>query len=569
MNPQSRSHLWVLLAYIVAAIVVTWPLVLNFMQGIPYGGDGFQFIWNGWWVSKAINDPALSIWWTPYQYAPGGTSLVLHDLSLVNAYMQAMLRPMIGDFAAYNTLVLSHYVLAAWGAYILAWHLTGNRAGSVVAGVIYGFSVHHAMHLPQLSTASSGWLPLSVYYLLKYTRDGGWKDGVLSVAMLLLTALTHSYHFAFAAVVFFGLMLIGQIGLREHLGGVKRWARAIQPGVVALLVLSPLIVDIWQELKVRGTQWQVEMGKNYYIDPAWLILPPPAHPVLGVLSRSLEGTIPGNATEGVASLGIVAILLGLLSWFRRDRTTRAWCWLGLILLVLGLGTTITVLGHKLGIPGPFLLWSRIAGLNLVRAPARFVEPLTLALGMASAGWIAGLGPSWHKGLRRLFLLWALPILIVFETLVIPIPISGSEYRHPALARLGEIYREATGEANPPDLLINFPLLPERRQFLLHQTIHEIPTHDGALSYPPPGALDYYLDFNWNPEYLKTVGIGLVLFHPWAAESRLGEHFDIPPDAKGRAEEWAGQRVEPLVFFRDVMGYRIAYEDERLVVLIPE
>jgi hypothetical protein len=642
MNPHARSHLGVLVAFVAATLVATWPLALNLNEGVPYGGDAFQFIWNAWWFSKAANSPTLGLWFTPYQYAPDGASLALHDLSPLNAWMEAWLRP-AGDFGAYNLLILFHYVLGAWGAYILAWYLTGNRAGSVIAGFIYGFSAHHAMHLSQLSTVSSGWIPLGVYYLLKYTRDGGTRDGVLSVLMLLAAALSSWYHLVFTGVVFFGFMLIGQIGLKESLGGWGKWQRAIIPWIVAVVVLSPVLVMALKAAIALPSSWRVEMGAKYFLDPAWAVLPPPNHPVCGALARPFLGTIPGNATEGVGSLGLVPIILGLLAWFRKNPTTRAWCWLGLILFLLALGPTITVLSVKTGIPGPFRLWEIIPGLNLVRVPARFVGPFTLALGLSSAGFVAGLRPLWGvdpvkrpplnpppmggevsstlllgngtcehsssaekmlttspfesrydgissvndeglntsppigggfrggRGLafnsKRAFLLYLLPLLILFETLVIPIPLTGSELRHPALSQLDTIYMRATGESSPPDLIVNFPTLPERTQFLYQQTIHQIPTIDGALSNPPEGARDFLFRFNWNPEFLRDIGVDLVLYQPWAAKSSLGETFRLP-DTPSIPPEWRGRNVSPMVFFRDVMHYNIAYEDAGLIVFIP-
>jgi hypothetical protein len=278
MTSHARSHLFVRLSFIAATIVVTWPLVLRMNQGVPYGGDASQFIWNGWWFAKAASDPDLSLWWTPYQYAPHGASLVLHDLSPLNAAIQALLRGSIGDFAAYNVLILFHYILAAWGAYILSYYLTGNRPASVVAGVIYGFSAHHAMHLSQLSTVSNGWIPLAVYYLLKYTRDSGPRDGVMSVLMILAAALSHWYSLVFTAVVFFGFMLIGQVGLRDDLGGTRRWLRALSVWILSGLILSPLLVAAWLAKSTVKVEWLVEMGRLYVLDPIRLILPPPANP---------------------------------------------------------------------------------------------------------------------------------------------------------------------------------------------------------------------------------------------------------------------------------------------------
>jgi len=568
MNPLKRAHLCVLAMFVLVTLVVTWPLVLNFNHGVPFGGDAFQFIWNGWWFTKAFHNPELNLWWTPYQYAQVGASLSLHDLSPFNAFLQMLLSPVLGEFGSFNLLIILHYILGAWGAYILTWYLTGNRSASVIAGIIYGFSVHHAMHLSQLSTASSGFLPLAVYYLLKYTRDGGWRDGIFSVLMIVAGTLSSWYYLIFTGLLYFLFMIFGQFGLREHLSGIKRWQRAILPFLASVLILSPLLINAWMDVEVMEIPERIELGKLFYFDPAWGILPPPDNPVLGWLTRPLEGTIPGNPTEGTASFGIIAIIFGILAWTRRDPATRAWCWVGLILFALALGTKVTIMGHATPVTGPFAVWSEIPGLNLIRVPARFIGPYTLALAIKSAGWVAGLPDSWRHGFKRTLLLWIIPALMIIETLVIPIPFVGREYDHPALHRLSDIYMEHTGSPTPPDLVVNFPLIPQRAQFLYQQTLHGIPTLDGALSNPPPSAWEYLAQFNWNPEYLERHGVDLVIYQSWAAQSRAGERFHIPPDAQGHMAQWADQYVEPVVFFRDVMQYDIAFEDDRLILFIP-
>jgi hypothetical protein len=567
MNPHLRSHLAVLAAFIAATILVTWPMAIQITSGVPYGGDSYQFVWNGWWFAKALADPSLSLWHTPYQYAPIGASLALHDLSPFNALFQAWFRPFAGDFGAFNILILIHYVLGAWGAYILAWYLTGNRAGSVIAGVIYGFSTFHAMHLSQLSTVSSGWLPLGVYYLIKYTRDGGVRDGALAILMILASALSSWYHFVFLAIVFFGFMAIGQIGLRDNLGGHKRWTRAVTPWIMAVAILSPLLIMAIKETDPKTVEWLVDIGGKYYIDPAFLILPPPTHPIFGMLSTPFKLMIPGNATEGVASLGLAAIALGIMSWFKRGATTRVWCWLGLILFLLALGPTVTILAHETGIPGPFRLWSMIPILDLVRVPARFMEPFTLTLGIGAACTIGSLDLARVNGKSRAFFLWVIPIVIMMETLVIPIPLVGSKFDYPVLHQLTKIYQETTGETKGPHMMINFPPLPERREFLYQQTIHQIPTVDGGLSNPPAGARDFLMDFNWNPDFLRSSGIDLVLYHRWIADKSPGDTFDIP-DVESAPEKWRGKSIAPDVFFKEVMRLRIAYEDENVTVFIP-
>ena len=44
---------------------------------------------------------------------------------------------------------------------------------------------------------------------------------------------------------------------------------------------------------------------------------------------------------------------------------------------------------------------------------------------------------------------------------------------------------------------------------------------------PPGARDFLMNFNWNPEYFRSIGVKLVLYQPWAAKSSLGKTFRLP------------------------------------------
>ena len=475
-----------------------------------------------------------------------------------------MMRGVVGDFAAYNLLILFHYVLAAWGSYILAYYLTGNRPASVIAGVIYGFSAHHGMHLSQLSTVSNGWIPIAVYYLLKFTRDGGSRDGVMSVLMILASALSHWYSFVFTAVVFFGFMIIGQPGLKKDVGGTNRWTRAILAWAVPVLILSPLIIAAWIAKSEVKVGWLVEMGRMYALDPVRLILPPPSNPFFGTLVKPLNHTIPGNLTEGVASIGILAGTLGIISWFRKNPLTRAWCYVGLILFLLAIGPNLTILGKATGIPGPFLLWEKIPGLNLVRVPARFVGPLTLAVGISVATMLSVYSGWYAKGFRRILVLWIIPTIIIIETLVIPIPMKGKELYHPVFEELPRIYSETTGNTEPPDLIVHFPLMPLRAQFMYQQTIHGIPTINGSLSNPPEGAVDFFYDFNWSAEYLRSIDVDMVIYQRWAV---LEQGFRIPESATGPASEWAGEFVEPYIFFSEIMGLKIGYEDENLTVFV--
>ena len=263
-SPSSLCTFGVLLSFFVATLVVTFPLAISLTHGVPlwaatrsslYGTDGGS--------AKAAADPKLSIWFTPYQYAPHGASLALHDLSPLNAYFQAWLMPFFGDFAAYNILIIAHYIPCAWGAYMLAWHLTGSRPGSVGLGI--HLRVQHVScdaSFPAIDRFVGMAPARNVLSATECFADGGGRDGILLRSRLAVAALSSWYHLVFIGVAF-GLMFIGQIGLKDSLGGAKRWKRAIIPWVIVVIILSPLLYAAVIEASKQNVDWRIGMGQRY------------------------------------------------------------------------------------------------------------------------------------------------------------------------------------------------------------------------------------------------------------------------------------------------------------------
>src|SRR5690242_12863398 len=75
-------HLLVLLAYLLAALVFTWPTVLDLGGQLVNGGDNRQTIWNFWLLPHSLFDLHTGPLQTDLIYWPHGTSLYLHTSTL-------------------------------------------------------------------------------------------------------------------------------------------------------------------------------------------------------------------------------------------------------------------------------------------------------------------------------------------------------------------------------------------------------------------------------------------------------------------------------------------------------
>src|SRR4051794_28977413 len=66
----------------------SYPLIHRFSTDYFCGTeDGYQNIWNLWWVNKAVTDLHTSPWYTTYLHYPTGTTLIAHTLCPFNGFL--------------------------------------------------------------------------------------------------------------------------------------------------------------------------------------------------------------------------------------------------------------------------------------------------------------------------------------------------------------------------------------------------------------------------------------------------------------------------------------------------
>ena len=122
-----RRHTWILSAYLLLGLILTWPLVAHLATHVP--GDGIDdpsLAWNLWWVKHALVDlpqnPFISAW----QFWPIGINLAFYTLTVLNGMLGIPLVSAFGVIPAYNLLLLSSFVLGGYGAYLLALDFLGE-----------------------------------------------------------------------------------------------------------------------------------------------------------------------------------------------------------------------------------------------------------------------------------------------------------------------------------------------------------------------------------------------------------------------------------------------------------
>ncbi len=200
---KRRGDILALIAYLLLAIALTYPLVLHFATHVAGdGSDDPALAWNLWWVPFSILNLQRSPIYTDYMFYPIGLNLAFYTLTYLNAFLSIPFQFAFNLVVATNTNLLLSFTLSGFGTYLLvkwlvrdwrletparaplggAW-LCGASVGdgeaplwgwaiwssAFVAGVVYAFSSNKMLYasLGQFNIASSHWIPFYVLFLLK------------------------------------------------------------------------------------------------------------------------------------------------------------------------------------------------------------------------------------------------------------------------------------------------------------------------------------------------------------------------------------------------------------------
>ncbi len=202
-----------LAGYLLLTLGMTYPLAARFAQAIPGDSfDGWQNYWNLWWVRVALLVEHTHPWFTDLLYHPTGVGLLFHTLNGFNGFTFLPVQLAWGLIPAYNAVVVFSFAVGGLGAYLLARHVLGPRAGRLpafIAGLVFTFSPYHFAHLlGHMQLISLEWIPFYVLYLLRTVeaaqstppRSGVKRNALLAALFLVLVTLCDWYYLMYCLI---------------------------------------------------------------------------------------------------------------------------------------------------------------------------------------------------------------------------------------------------------------------------------------------------------------------------------------------------------------------------------
>jgi hypothetical protein len=472
-------HVWPILGYALATVVLTWPLLYRLDGWVPGVGDWGQNIWALWWTRKALLVLGQSPFFTHYLFYPEGVTLLFHPLDVSDGLIILPLYGLVGGNVSYNVVVLLSYLLSGLGVYWLVTYLTEMRWAGWVAGLIFTFSPYRALRLTlgHLNLASTQWIPFYLLCLLLFLRRGRWYFALLASFFVLLNALCSWYYVlvcGLCTLIMVGWHFVQPIGLMRLLTRLAT-VSALSMGITAPLWLP--MIQLMQSTRLVGEHNPL----RHSVDLLSFWVPGPPSSWAHWFEPLWAPYAAQNREPGASAyLGYVVLALAIIGCMagHSRKIARWWLLVGLVFTLLALGPQLQVAGRVLDVRLAYAyLHEYIPGFSVSGIPGRLVVMMTLAMAV-----MAGCGVSYllgRLGRSRYGVLIILSALIVLEML--SIPLTGSSTALPAF-----YYRLASDAENYSVLDIKW----DANYLMYAQTLHGKPLVGGWLARLPAEQAHY-------------------------------------------------------------------------------
>ena len=249
------AHVCALAAYVVIALVFSWPLPTHLdthLTGRPDGDTGV-YVWNQWVFREELvhgHQPYFTE--KLFSLTPRRANLSLHNYTTFQNLLALPLIGVLGVVTTFNVVYLLTTILTAYGAYLLVKEVTGSPPEAWLAGMLFAWSpilvARGAGHFSLVAAA-----PLAVFLLLlrRAARRERLRDALALGACVWWAASTDVYYAVYClaiTAVFFAEQLIDIPSPLSRTDVARAVPRLLDGAIVAVavLVLSILVTGGWQ-----------------------------------------------------------------------------------------------------------------------------------------------------------------------------------------------------------------------------------------------------------------------------------------------------------------------------------
>lgn len=480
LQKKLREPVLITLSFTLLTLILTYPVIFRLSTHFMCdGGDGFQNMWNMWWLKTSLLNLHTNPYYTTYLHYPDGISLLFQTFNPFNGLISIPLQFLFRMEITYNLVVIFSFIMSGIGMYLLARYLIKNRLAAFISGVIYTFCPFHFAHgLGHLQLIAMEWMPFYILYMIKTHREGGWKNGVLGGLFLILTALCSWYYLIYSGFITCIYLIYHLIANRESVLS-KNFGRNILILFVTFWVcMSPLFGAMFY---AKTTQEFVgeHNPENWSADLTSFLVPSAISTYGRAWFASIWGKWKGNTAENSNYIGYIVLGLSIFALIKY-RDSRFWGIVALFAFVMALGPYLRVMGKQYRVvPLPYQLFHRyIPFFSFTGVPERFDIMLKFSLAIMSGYAVSGIYNKFGNIKVKYVFIVLISVLVIMEYLAIPYVTTKVEF--------SKFYYEMAKDEDVYGVID----IPSGAVTLYLATIHEKPLVGGYVSRPSEKALNF-------------------------------------------------------------------------------
>lgn len=486
--------------YLVATIVLTWPVALHIGRDLPGGGPGDpqMHIWNMWWLKFSLFRLHQNPLWCSWFAWPFGCSFAFHTHTILYGAIAALLSLVgINLAASVGLLFLNSFALTGLGTYLWCREFGAGRQGAFVGGFVVTFSVYHfGRGMCQYNLLATEFLPFFWLMLKRAFETGRLRFFLWTTVFLLLNFWQDVQLFLFA----------GLFGIFYLVWAARAYPRRfVEPStwrgfVAAALVFALGSLPYWLAavpLLAQGEYAVRDRSPATAADALSFFVPWPYQWLLGRWTTPIYEAFRSPAIE-TAYVGYVTLMLAAIGFWVARTSKRRMGWLaaaGLVFFVLSFGEALEVagradfplFGNRYSIVLPGALLGHIPGLRQLRVFSRFIFLTVFALAVPVA-----LGADWlrQRARNERTKRWLIPALLALVAVEIaPVPYLTHPYLLPTYAPFSLLEMIRKDPETTTVFLVPPAILQPQEQYF--QMFHEKPIYGGNLARRPDYLVERY------------------------------------------------------------------------------
>jgi|GEM_PF-2420730 len=402
----------VLLIFLGFAFFFTWPLLPNVTYAIigQYDfTDGPFFLWNIWWVKKALlsfHNPFFS----NYVYYPTNANLTFHTLTFTTALIALPLTFFFSLITSLNIILFASMVASAVGMVLLVSYLTKNKWAGIISGLIFAFNPYLFSHLwaGHYNLTMLWAFPYIALFTFKTIREKKIINPIFLALFLILQSYLDLQLAVFSFIIVISIFIcFCLVAPREIFNKTTIFYFALT-GTLYLFVFA-LPYGWWMS---EFWKYRILLPTHNNGDLKIIFGANPLNPFIGKNNFELTKKLIGAYRENTIALGFSAMGLALLAFlFKKNiREKILFLVVAVVGIILSTGPYLQYNSFIYPIRLPFYYIAHLPVFDIGVVPSRFIVVTYFSLAVLAGLFFAGIFEFFRGKLS--FLPYVLLILAV-------------------------------------------------------------------------------------------------------------------------------------------------------------